>query len=119
MDFNKSLSTLGEKSNTEDIYLAKNMLSKKNLAIFMKETTSLSSSKQDDQFTGVFSKFLCSSFGIHEGVHCPPFVFKMLNNYFVFFAYDIPNEVRGKYVKVLVSTIPSHLQRILSIMADL
>jgi hypothetical protein len=32
----------------EDIYLAKNMLSKKNLAIFLKETTSPSSSKQGD-----------------------------------------------------------------------
>jgi hypothetical protein len=32
----------------EDIYLAKNMLSKKNLAIFLKETTSPSSSKKGD-----------------------------------------------------------------------
>jgi hypothetical protein len=33
---------------TKHIYLAKTMLSKKNLAIFLEETTSPSSSKQDD-----------------------------------------------------------------------
>ena len=32
----------------EDLYLAKNMLSKKNLAIFLKETTSPSSPKGGD-----------------------------------------------------------------------
>jgi TolA-binding protein len=42
--------SLGEKNRklAEDLYLAKNMLSKKNLAIFLKETNSSSSPKHCD-----------------------------------------------------------------------
>jgi len=52
----------------EDVYLAKSMLSKKNLAIFLKETTSPSSSKQDDWWAKVFFKF-CDQILLNHDEH--------------------------------------------------